>query len=194
MKRLLIMLFALFAPAALAQPKPAAPQEAIFAGGCFWCVEHDFAKIPGVLDAVSGYTGGDRLNPTYENHEGFYEAVRVRFDPAKVSYPQLVEKFWRLVDPTDSGGQFCDRGDSYRTAIFVSPAQAPIAEASKAALAKNGALKQPVVTPILPAKRFWIAEDYHQDYAKKNPIRYNFYRNGCGRDARIRAVWGAAKS
>jgi peptide-methionine (S)-S-oxide reductase len=190
MKRLLAVLLLLFAPAAVAQPKPAVEQ-AIFAGGCFWCVEHDFAKIPGVVDAVSGYTGGDRLNPTYENHEGFYEAVRVSFDPAKISYAQLVEKYWRVVDPTDAGGQFCDRGDSYRTAIFVTPAQAPIAQASKAALIRSRAVKDPIVTPILPVKTFWIAEDYHQDYAKKNPVRYNFYRNGCGRDARVRAVWGA---
>jgi peptide-methionine (S)-S-oxide reductase len=171
-------------------PPPAVVEQAVFAGGCFWCAEHDFDKLSGVVDVVSGYSGGQSENPTYENHAGHYEVVRVTFDPAVVSYRQLVDHYWRLVDPTDAGGQFCDRGDSYRTAIFATPAQMADAEASKAALIAAKTLKDPVVTPVLPAAPFTVAEDYHQDYAKKNPVRYNFYRNGCGRDARLKQVWG----
>ncbi|MEL7128018.1 MAG: peptide-methionine (S)-S-oxide reductase MsrA [Pseudomonadota bacterium] len=171
--------------------------EAIFAGGCFWCVESDFDKVPGVLDTISGYTGGALENPsykqvTYEN-TGHYEAVKVVYDPEAVSYGELVEYFWRHVDPTDAGGQFCDRGDSYRTAIFTGGEdQAETASASKAALEASKVLPNPVVTPILEATAFWPAEGYHQDYYKKNPLRYNAYRRGCGRDARVRAVWSRA--
>jgi peptide-methionine (S)-S-oxide reductase len=171
-------------------PAAAGLEEAVFAGGCFWCLEHDLAKVPGVIDAVSGYSGGASASPTYENHAGHYEVVRVRFDPKVISYPQLLDTFWRAVDPTDPGGQFCDRGPSYRTAIFASAAQRPLAEASKAALIRSRQVKGEIVTPILDAAPFWVAEDYHQDYAEKNPVRYRFYRTSCGRDARIRAVWG----
>jgi peptide-methionine (S)-S-oxide reductase len=168
-------------------------ETAAFAGGCFWCTEADFEHIPGVIDAVSGYTGGRTPNPTYESVSaggtGHYEAVRVRFDRARISYSDLVRRFLRTVDPTDSGGQFCDRGDSYRTAIFVlTAAQRRSAEAALAEA--NRSLNGRVVTPILPLVRFTHAEAYHQDYARRNPIRYNFYRSRCGRDARLREVWG----
>ncbi|MBU6371179.1 MAG: peptide-methionine (S)-S-oxide reductase MsrA [Alphaproteobacteria bacterium] len=182
-------------PAMAAPPAPARVETAVFAGGCFWCAEHDFAKIPGVIDVVSGYTGGTLANPTYEQvvteTTGHYESVRVTFDPARISYRQLVDRFWRLIDPTDAGGQFCDRGPSYRAAVFVTPAQAPVAEASRAAAAV--ALKRQIVTQIVPVSTFWPAEGYHQDFAEKNPVRYAFYRNGCGRDARIAKVWRGVK-
>lgn len=176
-------------------------QTAVVAGGCFWCVESDFEKVPGVIDVVSGYTGGAKKNPTYEDHEGHYEAVKITFDDARISYPDLMAKFLRSVDVTDAGGQFCDRGDAYRTAIFVGDAAQKAA--AKAAVAEaEAALGQKVVTPVLDAKRFWLAEDYHQDYAKgtgiiltragpkKQANAYKFYRESCGRDARVKAVWG----
>jgi peptide-methionine (S)-S-oxide reductase len=167
---------------------------AVFAGGCFWCVESDFDKVEGVLDVQSGYTGGTLANPTYREvsneNTGHYEAVRVTYDPARVSYAQLVDYFFRHVDPTDAEGQFCDRGDSYRTAIFVgTPEERAAAEAAKAALDAGGGLPGPIVTPVLEAAEFWPAEGYHQDYAKKNPVRYGFYRRSCGRDARVAEVW-----
>lgn len=178
-------------------PPPAGQQQAAFAGGCFWCTEHDFEAIPGVIEAISGYTGGTLANPSYEDvvteTTGHFETVMVRYDPKKITYAQLVERFWRLVDPTDEGGQFCDRGPSYRTAIFVADgAQRKAATASKAALEKSGLLKSPVVTPILPLAAFYRAEEYHQEYSEKNTVRYNFYRFNCGRDARLARVWGAA--
>ena len=168
-------------------------ETAVFAGGCFWCTEADFEKVPGVLAAVSGYTGGDTVNPTYEQVSaggtGHYEAVEVTFDPARVSYEQLADYFFRTVDPVDAGGQFCDRGESYRTAIFViSDRQRRIALAEKEqAQAK---LKQPVVTPVLRMTQFYPAEGYHQDYYKKNALKYRFYRSRCGRDARLKELWG----
>ncbi|MBN2631236.1 MAG: peptide-methionine (S)-S-oxide reductase MsrA [Rhodobacteraceae bacterium] len=180
----------------------AAPEKAIVAGGCFWCVESDFEKVPGVTSVVSGYTGGERQNPTYQNHEGHYEAVEISFDNARISYGDLIAKFLRSIDVTDAGGQFCDRGSAYRTAIFVSTAaqkqaaEAAVAEASKA-------LGQKIVTPVLPARTFWKAEDYHQDYYKSSEIiltragpkqkknAYTFYRDACGRDRRVKQVWGA---
>ncbi|MBI1408313.1 MAG: peptide-methionine (S)-S-oxide reductase MsrA [Caulobacter sp.] len=172
-------------------PAPAGREVAYFAGGCFWCVEHDMAKIPGVIDVVSGYAGGTLRNPTYENHPGHIESVKVTFDPAKISYRALTDRFFRLVDPTDAGGQFCDRGHEYTTAIWTtSPAQKRAAEASKAAAARDLKISARIVTPVLDYVSFWPAEGYHQDYAEKNPVRYNFYRTGCGRDARVREVWG----
>jgi peptide-methionine (S)-S-oxide reductase len=183
---------------AQSQPSPgAAPkgaiEEAVFAGGCFWCVEHDFQSIPGVVSVLSGYTGGHLPNPTYQDviteTTGHYEAVRVRYDAGRITYRQLVDRYWRLIDPTDDGGQFCDRGPSYRSAIFVTPVQRADAEASKAALAASNRLAAPVVTQVLPLGRFYPAEEYHRDYAKKNPLRYNAYRAGCGRDATLRRVW-----
>lgn len=179
-----------------AQPaeRPQRLEEAVFAGGCFWCTEADFEKLPGVIEAISGYTGGRTANPTYEQviteTTGHREAVLVRFDPARVSYAALVEHYWRTVDPTDAGGQFCDRGESYTTAIFVTAAQRPIAEQSKARLAESGALPAPVATPVLDRTTFWPAEAYHQDFAERNAVRYRLYRSGCGRDARLARLWG----
>ncbi len=169
---------------------------ATFAGGCFWCVEADFDKVPGVVRTISGYTGGHLKNPTYKQVSaggtGHREAVQVFYDPKKVSYEKLLDVFWHSVDPTDAGGQFCDRGTSYETAIFAnSPEQRRLAEASKQKLEKSGALNKPVVTPIETAGEFYPAEDYHQDYYKKNPLRYKFYRYSCGRDARLVEVWGS---
>jgi peptide-methionine (S)-S-oxide reductase len=168
---------------------------AIFAGGCFWCVESDFDTVAGVLSTVSGYTGGTVKNPTYKTvsagGSGHLEAVKITFDPKQVSYAKLLYIFWRSVDPTDGGGQFCDRGDSYKTAIFTtSEKQLKTAEMSKAALEKSKVLKATIVTPIVQASAFYPSEDYHQDYYKKNPIRYKFYRYRCGRDLRVERLWG----
>ena len=168
---------------------------AVFAGGCFWCVEADFDKVDGVVDTISGYTGGDLANPTYEqvSHEntGHYEAVKVTYDPEVVSYETLVDYFFRHVDPTDPYGQFCDKGDSYRTAIFVgSDEERRIAEAEIAGIEESGILKDPVVTRIVQADTFWPAEGYHQNYYKKNPLKYRYYRASCGRDGRVQDLWG----
>ena len=170
-----------------------ATDTAVFAGGCFWCTEADFEKVPGVLRAVSGYTGGTLAKPTYEQVSaggtGHYEAVTVLYDPKRVSYAALVRHFFQTVDPGDAGGQFCDRGESYRTAIFAKNAEErKIAEAAKAEA--NRQLGGKVVTPVLAASRFYAAETYHQDYYKKNPVRYRYYRYRCGRDARLEEVWG----
>jgi len=179
-----------------AAPPPGPGQAvAIFAGGCFWCMEPPYDKLEGVLATTSGYSGGKLERPTYEQvtsrDTGHYEAIRVLYDPARVSYQKLLDVFWRNVDPVDGGGQFCDRGESYRTAIFALDAgQRAAAEASKAALAASGRLKKPIVTPILEAAPFWPAEDYHQDYYKKNPVRYRYYRSRCGRDSRLETLWG----
>ncbi len=168
---------------------------ATFAGGCFWCVESDFDGVPGVVKTISGYTGGLLKDPSYKQvvagGTGHIEAVQIHFDPKKVSYEKLLDVFWHSVDPTDDGGQFCDRGLSYSTAIFAnSPEQKKAAEASRKMLMEAGKLDKPVVTPIREARPFYAAEDYHQDYYKKNPLQYRFYRYGCGRDARIQALWG----
>lgn len=168
---------------------------ATFAGGCFWCVESDFDGVPGVVKTISGYTGGMLKNPTYKQVSaggtGHIEAVEIHFDPAKVSYEKLLDVLWHSVDPTDAGGQFCDRGQSYETAIFThSPEQKRIAEASKKMLMEKAGLKQTIVTPIREATPFYPAETYHQDYYKKNPLRYRVYRYGCGRDARLTELWG----
>lgn len=168
-------------------------QTAIFAGGCFWCVESDFDHIEGVVETTSGYTGGHVANATYKlvgkGGTGHYEAVKIVFDADVTSYEQLLYVFWRTVDPTDAGGQFCDRGDSYRTAIFaVDEAQEAAAKASKDAL--RGRLGAPIVTPILSASDFWDAEGYHQNYYSRHKIKYKFYRSRCGRDARVAQLWG----
>lgn len=171
------------------------PGVAIFAGGCFWCTESDFDKVPGVIETTSGYIGGHVDNPTYEQvsagSSGHIEAVRVRFDPSKTSYAKLLEAFWPTIDPVTANAQFCDRGSQYRSAIFYSNAEEQqLAEASKNALEKSGRLPAPVVTEILAASTFYSAEDYHQDYYQRNPLRYNYYRNGCGRDQRLEQLWG----
>lgn len=171
------------------QDQPRRIETAIFAGGCFWCMEHDMGAIPGVIDVMSGYTGGRSRNPSYYDHEGHYEAVRVRYDANRISYAQLLERYWPLTDPTDNGGQFCDRGSSYRPAIFVTEQQRPIAEASLAALRESGRVNGRIITPILPVSHFTDAEEYHRDYARRNPGQYARYRTGCGRDARLREVW-----
>jgi peptide-methionine (S)-S-oxide reductase len=187
--------------AALAQTAPpsAQPKTAVatFAGGCFWCVEEAFDRVPGVISTISGYTGGTVANPTYEQvsreNTGHAEAVQVTYDPAKVTYRQLVDWFWRNIDPTQPDGQFCDHGSSYRSAIFYhDEEQRKIAEASKAALAASGRFKQPIVTEITAAGAFYEAEHYHQDYYKKNPNRYEFYKFGCGRAQRLERLWGKA--
>jgi methionine-S-sulfoxide reductase len=168
---------------------------AVFAGGCFWCTEADFEKVPGVSGAVSGYTGGRTPDPTYEQVSaggtGHYEAVKISYDPGRVSYAQLVDYYFKTVDPTDAGGQFCDRGESYRTAIFVADeAQRKLAEAEKAEAER--VLSAQVVTPIFPVSAFYEAEAYHQDYYRKNALKYKYYRGRCGRDARLKEIWGAA--
>jgi peptide-methionine (S)-S-oxide reductase len=190
----LLFLVAACSPApSAAQPRqealPSGQQEAVFAGGCFWCMEHDMGAIPGVISVMSGYTGGRNANPTYENHPGHYEAVRVRFDPSVITYRQLVDRHWLYTDPTDNGGQFCDRGSSYRPAIFVTPQQRADAEASKRSIIAGRRVNGQVITPILPLGRFTEAEEYHRDFARRNPERYAIYRTGCGRDARLRQVW-----
>jgi len=169
---------------------------ATFAGGCFWCTEADFAKVPGVTQVISGYTGGRGEAPTYEDYaaKGHVEAVQVFYDPQKVSYQELLAYFWRHVDPTDAGGQFVDRGRQYRTVIFYHDAeQKRLAAASKRELAQSGRFQQPIVTEILPAGKFYPAEDYHQGYARKNPVRYQYYRWNSGRDQFLEKVWGRGK-
>ncbi len=171
--------------------------KATFAGGCFWCMEADFDKVAGVVSTTSGYIGGRSPNPTYEQVSGggtgYAEAVEIVYDPRKVSYEKLLEVFWVNVDPTVKDRQFCDVGSQYRTGIFVhDEAQRRAAEASKAALEKRKPFKAPIVTPIETATTFYPAEEYHQDYYRKNPVRYNFYRSGCGRDARLKELWGNA--
>ena len=171
----------------------AATATAVFAGGCFWCTESDFEKLPGVVAAESGYTGGKTASPTYESvsagSTGHTEAVRVTYDPAQVSYAQLVEFFWRTIDPTEKDRQFCDVGNQYRSGIYWgSEAERKVAEASLATLQKSGQFKN-IYTEVQKAAPFHVAEDYHQDYYKKNPLRYKYYRSSCGRDAQIRRVW-----
>jgi len=179
--------------AAAAPKKTVAPQmaRAVFAGGCFWCMEPPYEKLNGVKSVISGYTGGTSAAPTYEQvsagQGGHYEAVEVLYDPTKVSYAKLLDVFWRNIDPTDASGQFCDKGSQYRSAVFfANESERSMAEATKAQLKK----RFNVVTEILPKKQFFAAEDYHQDYYKKNPVRYKFYRASCGRDARLQKVWG----
>lgn len=176
----------------LAPPAGAAAlKTAVFAGGCFWSAEKAMESLPGVTDVVSGYAGGALKNPTYENHRGHLEAVKVTYDPARISYAKLVDGFFHHIDPTDAGGQICDRGPSYTTAVFVADnAETATAQAVKAQVAKT--LGKPVATRILTGGQFWRAEAYHQDYAKKNPANYNAYRIGCGRDRALKAVWGPA--
>ncbi len=167
---------------------------ATFAGGCFWCMEPPFDKLDGVVSTTSGYTSGRTANPTYEQVSagttGHTEAVEIVYDPRKVTYAQLLEVFWRNIDPLTADRQFCDVGSQYRAGIFVhDETQRRLAEESKRAVGQR--LQKPVVTEITAASKFWPAEEYHQDYYKKNPVRYNLYRTGCGRDKRLEAIWGA---
>lgn len=175
---------------------PAGSQVAIFAGGCFWCVESDFDKVPGVISTTSGYTGGTVAHPSYEDvssgSTGHAESVRVVFDPKRVTYDRLLYVYWRSVDPVTKNGQFCDYGTQYRTAIFyLTDEQKMKALASKAELEKSGRLKRPIVTEITAAGPFYPAEDYHQNYYQKNSFRYNLYRFNCGRDERLKELWGS---
>jgi peptide-methionine (S)-S-oxide reductase len=168
---------------------------ATFAGGCFWCMEPPFDRLDGVVSTTSGYTGGTKQNPTYREvsagETGHAESVQVVYDPTKVGYEKLLDVFWHNVDPLTKDAQFCDHGNQYRTAIFVhDEEQRRLAEASKEALERSGRFRQPIVTEIVAASMFWPAEDYHQDYYKKNPIRYKFYRYNCGRDQRLEELWG----
>lgn len=198
MLRLVFALTLAFAGAAYAKT-----ETAILAGGCFWCVESNFEGVPGVKDVVSGYTGGNSQNPTYDDHQGHYEAVKITFDSAKISYADVINKFLRSTDVTDAGGQFCDRGNAYRSAIFAQNANQQAT--AKTEIAKASAdLGQKVVTPVLAAKTFWNAEAYHQNYYKSTEVvltrrgpkekrnAYTFYRNACGRDARVKQLWGSA--
>jgi methionine-S-sulfoxide reductase len=194
-------LLTVFACLALTAAQAQAPKEerklavATFAGGCFWCMEDAFEEVPSVVRAVSGYTGGTTVNPTYaqvsSHTTGHFEAVQVSFDADKISYAQLVDWFWHNIDPLDTQGQFCDKGSPYRSAIFYGDdAQRKIAEASKAALQASGRLKGQIATLILPAGPFYAAEEYHQGYAKKNPFKYQYYKQGCGRAQRLEQIWG----
>lgn len=174
-----------------------ATAKATFAGGCFWCVEADFDKVPGVKSTTSGYTGGTVANPSYEQVSGqttgHAEAVEIVYDPKVVTYAQLVEHFWRTIDPTTVDRQFCDTGSPYRTAIFAhDDAQLAVARASLAALEKSKPFPEPIVTQIQKAGPFYAAEDYHQDYYRKNPFRYKYYRTSCGRDKRLKELWQSA--
>jgi methionine-S-sulfoxide reductase len=171
---------------------------ATFAGGCFWCMEPPFDKVDGVVATISGYTGGHKANPTYEEvtsgATGHLEAIQVLYDPTKVSYAQLLEVFWKNINPTDPDGQFVDRGSQYRSAIFYHDAeQQRLAEKSRSQLTASGSFRRPIVTPILPAGPFYPAEEYHQDYYEKNPIRYKYYRYNSGRDQFLEKVWGNGK-
>jgi peptide-methionine (S)-S-oxide reductase len=195
-----LLLAATGLPALAQAPKAAAipPGMAVatFAGGCFWCMEPPYDKLDGVLSTTSGYMGGTVRNPTYGDVSagttGHTEVVQVVYDPAKVKYEKLLEVFWRNIDPTVKDRQFCDTGTQYRTTIFVhTEDQKKLAENSKALLQMTKPFKDPIVTPIAAATDFWPAEDYHQDYYIKNPVRYTYYRTGCGRDARLKALWGS---
>src|SRR5512147_308175 len=173
-------------------------EKATFAGGCFWCMTPPFEKLEGVKEVVSGYTGGHKVNPTYEDvtseTTGHLESVEITFDPERVSYQKLLDVFWRQINPTDAGGQFVDRGPSYKSAIFYhNEEQKRLAEESKKKLEQSGRFNKPIITEIRPAGPFYQAEEYHQDYWKKNPVRYKFYRYNSGRDQYLEKVWGREK-
>ena len=198
----LMLLFSVYYPALSSakemggemNAQPQKTRTAVFAGGCFWCTESDFEKVDGVLEVISGYTGGDVMNPTYKQVSsggtGHVEAVKVVYDPDRITYKKLLDVFWRHVDPTDPGGQFVDRGSQYRSVIFyANEKQKDLAENSKMMLEDSGRFKKPIVTDILPLGAFYPAEDYHQDYYKKNPLRYRWYRLGSGRDAFLKRAW-----
>jgi len=195
---LLISLFP-FYPAMAATSGPLTPwnhvEQATFAGGCFWCMQPPFDKLKGVISTKAGYTGGQKSQPTYNEISaggtGHAESVQIEFDPSKISYQQLLDVFWRQINPTDAGGQFVDRGSQYRTAIFYhNDKQRQLAEQSKTALAASGRFSKPIVTRIVPEATFWPAEEYHQHYADKNPLRYHFYRYHSGRDQYLDRIWG----
>jgi peptide-methionine (S)-S-oxide reductase len=200
------LLIASYASTSIAEEKkPAVTTDTIIAdtlivaGGCFWCVESDFEKYPGVIDVVSGYTGGEKDNPTYEEVASkstrHFEAAKITFDTSKTNAKELTEYFWATIDPTDAYGQFCDKGSPYKTALFYqNDKQKGVFEESLAYLKKNKPFKNDIATQILPAKKFYLAEEYHQDYHAKSPYRYYIYRTSCGRDARIKQLWGKVAS
>lgn len=190
-------LTALFLAAAMAAggaaKARAETRTAIFAGGCFWCVEEAFDKVEGVTETVSGYAGGSKPNPTYGSHEGYVEAVKVTYDPAKVTYAKLLDNFWRNIDPFDAEGQFCDKGPAYRSVVFVADdEEKALAEKTKEEIAAR--FKRPVATEIRPATTFTPAEAYHQDYHNQNPLSYKYYKWGCGRAQRLAEIWGKPES
>lgn len=188
-----LLVFLLFSSLAAfnVSAKPAAVQTAYFAGGCFWCVEAAYQDVPGVIDVISGFTGGKLKNPTYRgNHVGHYEAVEVKFDPETITYEQLLALFWHNIDPFDSRGQFCDKGPSYRAAIFYTDTEQKKSALKSRAEVVDRFPDQKVVTEILPATEFWPVEAAHQDYYLKNPVRYKLYRYSCRRDNRLQAIWG----
>jgi len=194
---MLLAVLSLVAMNGSAQNAPSGLARATFAGGCFWCMEGPFDKLNGVISTTSGYTGGTAENPSYEQVSagwtGHAEAVQVLYDPKKVSYAKLLDVFWRNIDPLTPNAQFCDHGTQYRSGIFYHDAeQKRLAEVSKSAIEKSGRFKDKIVTQIVPATKFYAAEGYHQDYYIKNPIRYKYYRSGCGRDRRLAELWGKA--
>jgi peptide-methionine (S)-S-oxide reductase len=195
-QRLLSLLFALLLLLGAAAPALAATEEAVLAGGCFWCLEHDLEGLPGVLDVSSGYSGGKLANPSYRQvsagGSGHREVVRVRFDTTRLRYEKLLRAYWRNIDPLDGGGQFCDRGDSYRPAIFTTSATQAV-EARNSVLAAARELGKPasaIQVEVKALSKFWPAEDYHQNYARRNGLKYRYYRWSCGRDRRLDEVWG----
>jgi peptide-methionine (S)-S-oxide reductase len=197
----LALLITAAAPVSAAdEPAPAegSPAVATFAGGCFWCMEKPFDRLDGVISTTAGYTGGTERNPSYEQvsagSTGHAEAVQISYDPARISYQELLLVFWRNIDPTTADRQFCDRGSQYRSAIFYyDESQREAARRSLEELERSKPFSEPIVTEIVPADRFYEAEEYHQDYYKKNPIRYKYYRHGCGRDKRLKELWGDSK-
>jgi peptide-methionine (S)-S-oxide reductase len=194
----LLVLSPAFRRAAAAAPAPQHVEKATFAGGCFWCVEHDFDHVPGVVSVTSGYTGGTVKNPSYEEVSaggtGHAESVEIVFDPSKITYPKLLDVFWHNIDPTTPDAQFCDHGHQYRTAIFYhDETQKRLAEESKREIERTKPFSDPIVTEIVPAGPFYRAEEYHQKYYMKNPVRYKFYRYSCGRDRRLEELWGKRK-
>ena len=199
MIRSILLGLLLIAPASFANEAitegPAGTEMAVFAGGCFWCTESDFDKMPGVVETISGYTGGEASTADYQQVSaggtGHIESVVVFFDPSKTSYATLVEAFWKTIDPITPNAQFCDHGSQYSSALYyANDKQKALLEASREALARSGRFEQPIATLILPRQPFYPAEEYHQDYYQKNPLRYNFYRTTCGRDARLEELWG----
>jgi len=199
MIRSILLGLLLIAPASFANEAitegPAGTEMAVFAGGCFWCTESDFDKMPGVVETISGYTGGEASTADYQQVSaggtGHIESVAVFFDPSKTSYATLVEAFWKTIDPITPNAQFCDHGSQYSSALYyANDKQKALLEASRETLARSGRFEQPIATLILPRQPFYPAEEYHQDYYQKNPLRYNFYRTTCGRDARLEELWG----
>lgn len=199
LKNILFCLIFMLGTVNMAMGENSATKKATFAGGCFWCMEGPFEQLDGVLAVESGYTGGRKENPTYEEvsggETGHLEAIQITYDPSKVTYEKLLEVFWMQIDPTDAGGQFVDRGGQYRSAIFyLDEVQKNLSLKSKTELGKSGLHEKPIVTEILPLTKFYKAEDYHQDYYKNNPLRYKFYRFNSGRDQFLKKVWGEKKN